>query len=148
MGAAAPVLAKAAVPIMIGSTALSGAMQYRQGKAAARSVENESKRAANQEEAQLREEKIERRERLIQALSAQNASVGASGARMSGSALNIAEESQRQFEQEDFRRGLSGKSKVESIRQSGRNRARAHRVGAKISLVDTASKTANIAQEL
>lgn len=138
----------AAVPIAIGTTVLSGGMQYRQGQAAARAADNEAKRVATQEESQLREEQIERRERLIRSLSAQNASVGASGAQLSGSSLNLMEEDQRQFEQEDFRAGLSGQSKVAATRAAGRNRARAHRVGANISLIDTAGKTADISREL
>lgn len=135
----------AAMPVMIAMTAASGVMQHQQGKAAAQSAENEAKRAGEQEEAQLREEQIERRERLIRSLSAQNAAVGASGGQLSGSALNIMNIDQENFENEDLRAGLSGKSRVGAIKSSGKNRAAGHRLGANLSLVDTASRLGSIA---
>ena len=140
-------MGQAAVPLMIATTAASGYMQHEQHKSAGIAAKNEGKRVAEQEQAQLREEQIERRERLIRALSSQTAAVGASGGQLSGSALKLMEEDQKQFEQEDFRARLSGAGKVNAIRSSSRDRARAHRVGATLSLVDTASKTASMTNQ-
>lgn len=149
MGAAAasPAFMNVMLGLSVAGTAYSGLMEYQRGKAAAQAAENESRRAAQQEESQLREEQIERRERLIRALSSQNASIGASGARLGGSALNVMETDQKQFEQEDFRAKLSGSSKVGAIRASGQNSAAAHRMGARLSLVDTATKLGSIGMQ-
>lgn len=140
-------LEAAAMAVTTAATVYGGVQQNKAGKAAAKAADNESKRAAEQEGANIREEAIERRERLIRALSSQTASVGASGARLGGSALNLMEEDQRQFESEDFRARLSGSSKIAGIREGGRNRSRAHRMGAKLSLVDTVASVGNIGMQ-
>ena len=136
-------MGQAAIPLFLGMSAATAYGQVQAGKAQARAIENESKRAIEQAKTDANERQLERLETLNEALSTTIAIVGASGAGLGGSTYNIIKSDIESYGSEQGRYDRSLGIQIQGIKESGKNRAdaakQAGRLAAGSTLVSAAA---------
>tara|TARA_R100001198_G_scaffold91278_2_gene69361 strand:+ start:1153 stop:1569 length:417 start_codon:yes stop_codon:yes gene_type:complete len=118
-------------------TAMSMSQQRMAYKAEARAIENQASRDAETAKIRANEQTIARQERLLESLSANIASSGASGAGLGGSTYNIIKSDIESFGKEQERSDLASELQIGSIKESARNRAQAARYAGRLGIGQT-----------
>lgn len=105
---------------------------------------NQAKVDAANAEIEANEKAIERRERLLNALSQQNARTGAAGITAAGTPTYIAQTDMDTFASEEKRNALATSIKKNTIKARGKNERTGHRLGAAMSLLDAGTRYSSI----
>lgn len=125
----------AAGAAVVASTAATGLSIYSQHKAGQASAA-EAEQARQAEKIKASEDALGRRERLIRALAAQNARVGASGVDPgSGSPVQVALQDIDDFEREDMAKSTLDQMRQRNFKAAAKNASRSGKSSAGISLL-------------
>lgn len=127
-----------AYKLLIGATVASSAMAAKSSKDAGKAQEIEFKQAAIQEQDAARESELDRRSRLVRALSSQVTTRAAQGLDMSGSAQAIAMSDASSADLGLLTERVNVGRRMTSLRAQGREASRQGRIGAATSILDGA----------
>lgn len=129
-----------AYKMMIAATAASGAMTAVSARNAGKAQQIELNQAAIQEQDAARESELDRRSRLVRALSSQVTTRAAQGIEMSGSARAIALSDASEADLGLMTDRVNVGRRTTSLRRQGRQAAAQGRIGAASSILDTGAR--------
>jgi len=130
--------------VYLGATILAGGVAARSAHNAGKATEIQYKEQAKQEEVSARDREIERRRRLVQALSSQNAEAGAAGIDpTTGSRRAMTLEDARLAQMDSLTDRAMTNRRAINLRSAGRNARRQGDLQAAGSLLNTGASVAD-----
>lgn len=133
---------------LIAMTAGSMVMQRKAASAQAVAIENDAAREADRQKSQANEQTIARKEKLLQAMSAQNAGSGASGAGLAGSTYAMMLTDMDEFRKEQGRADLGASINISNVRAAAKTNASLARTQGNINAANTAISGASAAYSM
>ncbi len=133
---------------LIAMTAGSMVMQRKAASAQAVAIENDAAREADRQKSQANEQTIARKEKLLQAMSAQNDGSGASGAGLAGSTYAMMLTDMDEFRKEQGRADLGASINISNVRAAAKTNASLARTQGNINAANTAISGASAAYSM